>query len=221
MITQMPEIEIYWVGAATWLVGFLVWLGATYWRPSITLSRIGSVLCWLGFAGTIWPHITTYDNPPFEWPTSLDSRTLTPEVIYSLIRVAWILGFGLLVVSWFRLVPPSVGWAGFVIGMTAVVVSWTEDSYFQVAALISGVLLMLLLFVGAKTSRNRATSRGNYMGRRTRPDDYVAELTLLCHGNRAQVERLIDYETKRHPGFSRQGSARAAVEQLVRDRGGY
>ena len=206
----MPKIEIYWGGAAIWLVGFLVWLGATYWRPSISMSRIGSVLCWVGFVGTMWPHLTTYDNPPFEWPTSLDPRTLTPEVIYSLIRVAWILGFGLLVVSWFRLVRPGIGWAGFVIGMTAVVVSWTEEPYIQVAALISGVLLILLLFGSARASRNRVT----------RPGDNVAELTLLCHGNRAQAERLIDYELKRHPGFSRQSAAMAAVEQLVRDRGG-
>ena len=206
----MPEIEIYWLGAAIWLVGFLVWVGATYWRPSITMSQIGSVLCWIGFAGTMWPHLATYDNPPFEWPTSLDPRTLTPEVIYSLIRVAWILGFGLLVVSWFRLVRPSIGWAGFVIGMIAVVISWTEEPYLQVAALISGVLLILLLFGSARASRNRAT----------RPGDYVAELTRLCHGNRAQARRLTEYELKRHPGFSRQGAAMAAVERLVRDRGG-
>jgi len=207
---QIPEIEIYWLGAAIWLVGFLVWLGATYWRPSVIATRLGSMLCWIGFVATIWPHLSTYDNSPFEWPTSVDPRSLTPEMIYSLVRVAWVFGFGLLIVSWFRIVRPNIGWAGFVIGMTAVVISWTDEPYVQVAALISGVLLILLLFGSARVNRNRAF----------RPGDYVAELTRLCHGNRAQVERLIDYELKRHPGFSRQGAAMAAVESLVRDRGG-
>lgn len=206
----MPEIEIYWGAAAIWLVGFLVWLGATYLRPSITALRLGSVLCWIGFAGTIWPHLAAYNNPPFEWPTSFDPRSLTPDVIYTLIRVGWALGFGLWAISWFRPAWHNVGWAGFVISMTAVAISWTKEPHGQVAALILGIFLVFLVFFGTRAKQHLATAR----------IDYAAKLVVLCHGNRAQAERLIAYESKRH-GLSRQAAARAAVESLVRDRGGH
>lgn len=54
------------------------------------------------------------------------------------------------------------------------------------------------------------------------PRDFKAAddsaLLRACFGDRAQVNRLIDYEVRRSPGISRQSAINAALDRLQADR---
>lgn len=112
------------------------------------------------------------------------------------------------VASWLRIVPSYIGWVGFTVAMTSTVASWVQDPLAQAAVGAVGVFLVLLLLIGKTSGSKRATLPGNY----------EAELLRLCYGDTAVASRLIKRELKRHPRFSRQAAAMAAVARLKRDR---
>jgi hypothetical protein len=134
-------------------------------------------------------------------------RNPTVEQIYAVIWIGWFTGFGILIASWVRIVPSHIGWVGFSVGMAATVASWTSDQREQAAVAVAGLVLVLLL-LAVKTSGSK---------RATRPGDYQAELLRLCRGDTAVASRLIKYELKRNPSFSRQAAAMAAVTRLKHD----
>lgn len=205
----MHALEPYWFGVGVWLLGFVLHLYGAHWRYSYGIARLGAVLCWIGFAVTAIPLLKDHPIPAFDWPTEFDFRNPTTEQVYAVIWIAWFAGFGILVASWLRIVPGYIGWAGFTVGMSATVASWTEDRQLQAAIAIAAVLLIVLL-LASKTSGSKRT---------TRPGDYEAELLRLCYGDTGVASRLIKHELKRHPGFSRQAAAMAAVTRLKHDRG--
>lgn len=50
------------------------------------------------------------------------------------------------------------------------------------------------------------------------PDGYLewtARMTELCHGDRAEVERLVDHQKRRHPQLSHGEAVRLAMHQLL------
>ena len=204
----MQTLEPFWLGVAVWLLGFMLHLYGAYWRYSYTVARIGAVFCWIGFAATAFPLLKDYPIQPLDWPSSFDIRNPTTAHIHAVIRVAWLVGFGVLIASWIRIVPSYIGWAGFTIGMAATVASWTEDQHQQAAIAIAALFLVIAVLASKRSGSKRAT----------RPGDYQAELLRLCYGDTAMASRLIKYELKRHPTLSRQGTAMAAVARLKHDR---
>ena len=200
--------DVYWLGVAVWLVGFFLYLYGAHWRRSYTAARIGSAMCWIGFAATAYPVLYNHQVPPLSWPPSIDLHHLTVEQIQNAIWIGWILGFAILIASWVRLVPNYVGWVGFTIGMAAVIASWTEDPR-ELAAVVIAVLILVMLLFGSVISGSKRLSR---------PGDYEAELLRLCYGDTKLASRLIKHELERHPGFSRQAAAMAAVTRLKYDR---
>lgn len=206
--TDITALDPYWIGVAVWLFGFCLYLYGAHWRYSYASARVGTVLCWIGFAATAYPLLKGYQVQAFVWPDSFDSQNITTAEIQTVIQIAWLLGFSILIASWIRIVPSYIGWAGFIISMAATVASWTENQQHQAAIAIAGLVLVLTLLASKRSA----------LKRRSPPGNYVAELLRLCHGDTAVASRLIKYEMKRRPSFSRQGAAMAAVEQLVRDR---
>ena len=200
--------ETYWLGVAVWLVGFFLYLYGAHWRRSFAAVRIGSAMCWIGFAATAYPVLYGHQVPPFRWPPSINLRHLTAEQIQNAIWIGWLLGFAILIASWVRLVPNYIGWIGFTIGMAATVASWTEDPRLLTAIPVVALLLVLLL-IGSRSSGSKRSSR---------PGDYEAELLRLCYGDTRVASRLIKHELGRHPGFSRQAAAMAASTRLKHDR---
>jgi len=204
----MYAFEPYWLGVPVWLLGFMLHLYGAHWGHSYMTARIGAVLCWIGFAATAFPLLKNYPIPPFDWPSSFDFRNPTSEQIHSVIWIAWFVGFGILAASWLRMVPGYIGWAGFTIGMAATVASWTEDQHVQAAIAIAALFLVFLALASKAFGSKRATQ----------PGDYHAELLRLCYGDTAVASRLIKHELKRHPTFSQQRAAMAAVARLKQDR---
>ncbi|MCK5720145.1 MAG: hypothetical protein KAH84_09395 [Thiomargarita sp.] len=47
--------------------------------------------------------------------------------------------------------------------------------------------------------------------------DNYQKLLRRCFNDKAQVERLINYELKRNPNLSREKAAKDALESLIRD----
>jgi hypothetical protein len=204
----MYPLEPYWLGVGIWLLGFILHLYGAHWRYSYRIARIGAVLCWIGLAGTACPLLADNPIPAFTWPTAFDLQNPTTEQIYAVIWIAWFAGFGILIASWLRIVPGYIGWAGFTIGMSATVASWTEDRQLQAVIAIVSVLLVVLLLASKTSSSKRAT----------RPGDYEAELLRLCYGDTSLASRLIKHELKHRPDFSRQAAAMAASTRLRHDR---
>jgi hypothetical protein len=201
-------LEPYWLGVTVWALGFFLHCYGAYWRYSYAAARAGAVLCWIGFAGTVYPLIQHLPLPPFEWPRTFDIRNPTPANIYTAIWIAWLTGFSVLILSWVRIVPGFIGWCGFTIGMAATVASWTDDRKIQASVAVAALVLVLFLLASKISGSKRAT----------RPGDYQAELLRLCNGDTAVATRLIKYELKRNPDFSRQAAAMAAVTRLRHDR---
>ena len=72
--------------------------------------------------------------------------------------------------------------------------------------------------------RLRAALRGGFRGgfrggkRRRRAIDVEADLLRACGGDKAMMERLIGYESKRKPELGRRGAALMALSRLRADR---
>jgi len=211
---ELPEL--YWIGIALWLAGFLLYLDGSYWRPSARVYRAGSFLCWIGFLATVIPYFYNESDFQIQWPTSVDPRQLTTENISSLVRIAWLIGFGLVVASWLDIVNKAVGWVGFAIGMTAVVVSWTDNPRIQATSVVVAVVMMLILAISARRRRRKVhIKRGS--GKK-RLGDAEHELSVLCLHDKQVVQRLIEHEQSRRPGLAREAAAAAAARRLMRDR---
>lgn len=67
------------------------------------------------------------------------------------------------------------------------------------------VILYWFLFLRSRTFPKRTSPK---------PD----KLVLACLGDRAQAERLIEYEVSRAPGISREEAKLRAIDRLERDR---
>ena len=208
--------ELYWIGIALWLAGFLLYLDGSYWRPSARVYRAGSFLCWIGFLATAIPYFYNNADIQFQWPTSVDPRQFTPENISSLVRIAWLVGFSLVVASWLDVVNKSVGWLGFAIGMAAVAVSWTDDPRIQATSVIVAVVMMLIMAISAW--RKRRKPRSKHGSGQKSFGDAERELSVLCLHDKQVVQRLIEHELSNRPGLTREAAAAAAARRLIRDR---
>lgn len=114
-------------------------------------------------------------------------------------------------------VSDNVGWAGIWVAVAGGVAAWAESPTVAASALAVGAGAALYLLVP------RARSSGNRLLRAIRsrtyePWDHEAALVRLCHGDKAQAERLIEFELKRQPNLSRAGAALAAATRLRHDR---
>jgi len=205
----MLGVEIYWVGVWVWTAGFAIYLAGTFWWPSLNVARAGSILCLIGFLVTSYPFVEGFDFRAFVWPDDFSIGSLTPEVVDTLVAVTWVGGLVLVIASWLRIVSTKIGWVGFIVAMCAVVISWQDDPLSRGAVVAAGAVLLAILFSSAHVGKRRGP----------RPGDYIAELIRLCHGDRRQATRLINYELKRRPKYTRQAAAMAAVARLRHDQG--
>lgn len=83
------------------------------------------------------------------------------------------------------------------------------------------VLLVSALLLARYRSTLRPSLRTAIRSPRTASTPYSPEqrLLLACHGDRAQMERLIEYEKRRAPLISNVEAARRALARLERERG--
>lgn len=114
-------------------------------------------------------------------------------------------------------VSDRVGWAGIWVAIAGGVAIWAESA--AVASITLGVgaaASVVLLVPRARQSSGRLMRA--IRSRTYEPWDHEAALLRLCHGDKAQMERLIEFELQRQPGLSRAGAALAAATRLRHDR---
>lgn len=109
------------------------------------------------------------------------------------------------------------GWAGIWVAVAGGVAIWAESTAVAGIALGVGAAAALLLLVPrARRSGHRLVSA--IRSKRYEPWDHEAALLKLCHGDKTQMERLIEFEQRREPSLSRAGAALAAATRLRHDR---
>lgn len=114
-------------------------------------------------------------------------------------------------------VPDHWGWAGIWVAIAGGVAIWAESE--AVAGVVLGVGAAAAVYLLVPRARRSGQQIVRAIRSRTyEPWDHEAALLRLCHGDKAQMERLIDFERKRQPNLSRAGAALAAATRLRHDR---
>jgi hypothetical protein len=85
-----------------------------------------------------------------------------------------------------------------------------------------GVVILIVGLLANRLLRGSGSRGGKgirLFKRRSRPGDYVSELTALCYGDKSQADRLINHELSLKPHLSRNAAAMSAATRLKHDRG--
>lgn len=138
-------------------------------------------------------------------------------VIDRIAQAALAAGMLTIVLKTVNRVSDSVGWAGIWGAVAGGVAIWAESQVVAAAALAVGAGAAVYLLVPRARRSGRRLVRA-VRSRTYEPWDHEAALIRLCHGDRAQAERLIDFERRRQPNLSRAGAALAAATRLRHDR---
>lgn len=138
-------------------------------------------------------------------------------LIERLAQVALAAGIVTIVLKVVNRVPERAGWAGIWAAIAGGVAIWAESPVVAGVSLAVGAAAVLLLLVPRARQSGRNLVRA-IRSRSYEPWDHEAELLKLCHGDQAQMERLIEFEQQRQQGLSRAGAALAAATRLRHDR---
>lgn len=138
-------------------------------------------------------------------------------VIDRLAQAALAAGVLTIVLKTVNRVSDRVGWAGIWGAVAGGVAIWAESPAVAGAALgVGAAAAAYLLVPRARRSGRRLVSA--IRSHTYEPWDQEAALLRLCHGDKAQAERLIEFERQRQPQLSRAGAALAAATRLRHDR---
>lgn len=139
------ESPIYWTGVLVWLSGFVGYVPAASGRGPVALGKTAIVLCWLGFAVTLFAHFVLdeiYRAPPFERPMlewAYWFRSSTQ------IWMLWLIGGAFVVASGLRWFSARVGWLGLAAIMVGTVAAWFTDAASQQAVIEIGAGIVAAL----------------------------------------------------------------------------
>lgn len=138
-------------------------------------------------------------------------------VIERIAQIALAAGVVTVVLRIANRVSERAGWAGIWVAVAGGVAIWAESAAVAGTALGVGAAAALLLLV-PRASRSGQRLLRAIRSRAYEPWDHEAALLRLCHGDKAQMERLIEFEQQREPQLSRAGAALAAATRLRHDR---
>ena len=85
----------------------------------------------------------------------------------------------------------------------------------DISVLLAALAVVAVVLLAPRLRGGFGTGR---KGRRHRGIDVEADLLRACGGDKAIMERLIDYESNRKPDLSRRGAALLALSRLRSDR---
>lgn len=140
-----------------------------------------------------------------------------PDLVERLAQIALAAGIVTIVLKVVNRASERAGWAGIWVAVAGGVAIWAESTALAAIALGVGVAAAVYLLVPrARSSGSRLV--GAIRARSFEPWDHEAALLRLCHGDKAQMERLIEFEQRKNPELSRAGAALAAATRLRHDR---
>ncbi len=138
-------------------------------------------------------------------------------VIERIAQLALAAGIVVVVLRTVNRVSDRTGWAGIWVAVAGGVAIWAESPTVAGVALGVGAVAAVFLLVPRAHRSGRSLMRA-IRSRTYEPWDHEAALLRLCHGDKAQMERLIEFELKHQPNLSRAGAALAAATRLRHDR---